>query len=465
MKIGLIAMSGIRAANEDLHRAGLTMPGVVERSRIVASMPSLSLLTLAAMTPPDIEVEYHEIHDLRTHGPLPDGFDLVAIASFTAQICDAYAVADSYRARGTAVVLGGLHVTAIPDEAMQHATAIAVGEGELTWPRIIADFRAGRLAGRYDPPAGQYCRLDEVPVPRFDLLDAQKYNRITLQTSRGCPHRCEFCASSILLTPHYRVKSVERVIEEIRAIKRIWPHPFLEFADDNSFVNRDHYKRLMRAMRDEDVRWFTECDISVAEEAELLHLMREAGCRQVLIGLESPTPRGLNRLELLRNWKLRKLHGYAAAIREIQSHGITVNGCFILGLDGEGPEVFDDIYRFVEDSGLFDVQITVMTAFPGTPLYARLLNAGRIIEPGAWRKCTLFDVNHLPTHMTAAELQQGMLNLAGRLYDPDFTYERRMRFVAALHTGRIPRGHGLTDEWEAGILDHSRRVLTPVNAE
>ena len=452
MKIGLIAMSGIRAASEDLNRAGLTMPGVVERSRIVASMPSLSLLTLAAMTPPDIGIEYHEIHDLRTHGPLPDGFDLVAIASFSAQIFDAYAVADAYRARGTAVVLGGLHVTALPDEALQHATAIAVGEGELTWPRIIADFKAGRLAGRYDPPSGQYCRLDEAPVPRFELLDPQRYNRITLQTSRGCPHRCEFCASSILLTPHYRVKSVERVIEEIRAIKRIWPRPFLEFADDNSFVNRDHYKSLMRAMRDEDVRWFTEADVSVAEDPELLHLMREAGCRQVLIGLESPTPRGLNKLELLRNWKRRKLPGYAAAIREIQSHGITVNGCFILGLDGEGPEVFEDIYRFVVDSGLFDVQITVMTAFPGTPLYARLLAAGRIIEPGTWQKCTLFDVNHVPTHMTAAELQQGMLELAARLYDPDFVYERRMRFIADLHAGRIPRGHGLTDEWEAGVL-------------
>lgn len=454
MKIGLIAMSGIRAASEELNRAGLTMPGVVERSRIVASMPSLSLLTLAAMTPDEIEVEYHEIHDLRSHGALPDGFDLVAIASFTAQIFDAYAVADAYRARGTAVVLGGLHVTAVPDEALTHATAIAVGEGELTWPRIIADFKAGRLGGRYDPPANQYCRLDEAPVPRFNLLDPQHYNRITLQTSRGCPHRCEFCASSILLTPHYRVKSVERVIEEIRAIKRLWPRPFLEFADDNSFVNREHYKRLMRAMRDEDVRWFTECDVSVAEEPELLNLMREAGCRQVLIGLESPTPRGLNRLELLRNWKFRKLPGYAAAIREIQSHGITVNGCFILGLDGEGPEVFDDIFRFVEESGLFDVQITVLTPFPGTPLYARLLRENRIIEPGAWQKCTLFDVNHVPTHMTASELQQGMLNLAGRLYEPDFVYERRMRFIADLHAGRIPRGHGLSEEWEAASLEH-----------
>ena len=445
-------MSGIRAASEELNRVGLTMPGVVERSRIVASMPSLSLLTLAALTPNDIEVEYHEIQDLRKAGALPQGFDLVAIASFSAQMHDAYTVARAYRAAGTAVVLGGLHVTAMPDEAMLHADAIAIGEGELTWPRILADFRCGKLGGRYAPPTHEHTHLDDAPIPRYDLLNPDQYNRITLQTSRGCPHRCEFCSSSILLTPQYRVKSVERVIQEVRAIKRIWPKPFLEFADDNSFVRREHYRHLMSALRAEDVRWFTETDISIAEDPELLHLMREAGCRQVLIGLESPTPRGLNRLELLRNWKLRKLPNYESAIEEIQSHGITVNGCFILGLDHEGPEVFDEIYDFVDRTGVFDAQITVLTPFPGTPLYDRLLRDGRILEPGAWHKCTLFDVNHVPTNMSPEALQRGMVELAGRLFNPDFVHARHMRFVESLHRGHVPRGPGLTEEWEAAVV-------------
>ncbi len=127
-------------------------------------------------------------------------------------------------------------------------------------------------------------------MPRFDLLAPEKYNRLTVQTSRGCPHRCEFCASSILLTPRYKVKPVEKVIAEIREIKKIWPKPFIEFADDNSFVHREHYKNLLRELAKEKLRWFTEADVNVANDDELLGLMRDSGCQQVLIGLESRPP-------------------------------------------------------------------------------------------------------------------------------------------------------------------------------
>lgn len=440
MRIGLIAMSGIRAENEELMNAGLTMPGVVERSRIVASLPSLSLLTLAALTPPEIEVEYHEIDDVRRRPDLPDGFDLVAIATFSAQVNDAYAVAARYRAQGVPVVMGGLHVTALPDEAQRHCDAVVVGEGELSWPTLVDDFRAGRLAKRYAPLPGQFFDLAAAPLPRFDLLDGLtpmpgRYNRITVQTSRGCPHLCDFCASSVLLTPRYAVKPVEKVIAEIRRIKQFWRRPFIEFADDNSFAHRAHCKALMRALIDERVHWFTEADISIADDPELLDLMRQAGCRQVLIGLESPSTRGLAGIEIKRNWKLRKHSTYAAAIHAIQSRGITVNGCFILGLDGDAEDVFDSIYDFVDRTALYDAQITVLTAFPGTPLYRRLKQEGRIIDDGAWSKCTLFDVNHVPLRMSPQRLQQGLLNLARRLYEPSFVEDRRRRFFAGVRHG------------------------------
>ena len=146
-------------------------------------------------------------------------------------------------------------------------------------------------------PPGMF-DLRDAPMPRFDLLDPEKYNRITVQTSRGCPHRCEFCASSVLLTPRYKLKPVEKVLGEIHAIKRLWSRPFIEFADDNSFVHVDHYKRLLRALEPEGLRWFTEADIRVAEDDELLGLMRDSGCQQVLIGLESPRGSGLGGLEL-----------------------------------------------------------------------------------------------------------------------------------------------------------------------
>jgi len=447
MRVGLIAMSGIRAANPELMKVGLTLPGVVERSRIVASMPSLSLLTLAAYLPPGTDVEYHEIEDIRARPDLPGDFDLVAIATYTAQVRDAYAVADRYRARGARVVMGGLHVKARPDEAAEHCDAIAVGEGELLWPTILADFARGSLKPRYETPPGVYFDLKDAPLPRFDLLNPDRYNRLTVQTSRGCPHLCDFCASSVLLTPRYTVKPVEKVLAEIRSIKSIWPRPFIEFADDNSFAMKGHYKKLLHAMKGEDVRWFTEADVSIADDPELLDLMRESGCRQVLVGLESPREQGLSGIELRGNWKLKVLPRYESAVREIQSRGITVNGCFILGLDGDTQATFDQIFDFADRVGLFEVQITVLTPFPGTPLYERLHREGRLLVPEAWDRCTLFDVNFVPQAMSPEQLQTGLVNLARRLYDPDNVHRRREKFFEQLHAARRTTGPGFPDEW------------------
>lgn len=431
MKILFIAMSGVRAHNPELTKLGLTLPGFVDRNRIIASLPSLSLLTLAGLTPPDFEVAYHEIADLKDSPDFPEA-DLVAISTFSAQAFEAYTVADHYRALGIPVVMGGLHVGAVPEEALKHCDCVVVGEGEPVWPQLLDDFRRGALRRQYrHEPYGSF-DLRTAPMPRFDLLDPNKYNRITVQTSRGCPHQCEFCASSILLTPLYKVKPVEKVVAEVREIKKIWPRPFIEFADDNSFVRPSHYKALLRELAKEDIRWFTETDVRVANDPELLALMRDAGCQQVLIGLESPGRGGLNGLELRGNWKARQLDHYQEAIARIQSYGITVNGCFILGLDGQTPEVFDDVLKFVRESGLYDVQITFLTAFPGTPLYERLKAEKRIIEEGRWDKCTLFDINFRPRDMTGAELQAGFLRLAEVLYSTEETQQRRRGFKARL---------------------------------
>ena len=445
MKIGLVAMSGVRVENAELNRVGVNLPGFVERSKVIASLPSLSLLTLAALTPAYIELDYREVRDQNEADALPGDYDLVAIATFSARALDAYRLAARFRERGTPVVMGGLHVTALPEEALAHGVIAVVGEAELTWPQLVEDFRHGRLQKEYRPTAGHSFDLADAPMPRFDLLDFARYNRIPIQTSRGCPHRCDFCASSILLTPRYTVKPVEKVLAEIRRVRDRWEHPFIEFADDNSFVLRPHYHRLLAALADEGIHWFTETDVAVADDDVMLDLMRESGCRQLLIGLESPVASGLDGLELRRNWKLGRLADYEAAVRRIQSRGITVNGCFVLGLDGQGPEIFDQIYDFVARTALFEVQITVMTAFPGTPLYRRLKQQGRILHDGAWNLCTLFDVNFVPTGMSPDALQQGLLDLARRIYDPGFVRERRQRFFRELKSRRLV-ARGLAQE-------------------
>ncbi len=443
LRIGFIAMSGVRAHNEELTRLGLTLPGFVNRNKIIASMPSLGLLTLAGLTPRHHAVRYLEIADLKAASSLPNDFDLVAISSFSAQIDEAYAVADWYRSHHIPVVMGGLHVTSVPDEAAQHATSVLVGEGEPLWPKIIQDAENESLQPIYTQEPDGLFDLRDAPMPRFDLLDPAKYNRLTIQTSRGCPHKCSFCASSILLTSKYKLKPVEKVIAEIHEIKKIWPKPFIEFADDNSFVHRTHYKELLRALAKEDLRWFTETDINVAQDEELLALMRDSGCQQILIGLESPGRSSLNGLELNSNWKARQQDHYKEAIARIQSYGVTVNGCFILGLDGDTPEVFDNVLAFVRDSGLYEVQVTFQTAFPNTPLYHRLKAEGRIIRDRAWELCTLFDINFEPKGMSVKELQSGFLRLVKVLYSDEETRQRRAGFRRRLrrsaHFGRAVR--------------------------
>ena len=431
-RIGFIAMSGVRAHNAELTQLGLTLPGFVDRNKIIASLPSLGLLTLAGLTPQPFEIAYHEIADLKKLPALPADFDLVALSTFTAQFYEACEVADFYRTHGVPVVMGGITASSLPDQTREHCASVVIGEGELLWPELLADFQRGGLKPFYRTP--REFDLADAPMPRFNLLNPRQYNRLTIQTSRGCPHRCEFCASSILLTPRYKVKPVEKVIAEIREIKKIWPRPFIEFADDNSFVHRAHYRALLRALAKEKLRWFTEADVRVADDAELLGLMRDSGCQQVLIGLESPRRASLRGVELKNNWKLHQQDFYRDAIAKIQSYGITVNGCFILGLDGDTPGVFDDVLAFVRESGLYEVQVTFQTPFPGTPLYARLKREGRILRERAWELCTLFDINFQPKNLGVAELQAGFLKLVKQLYSAEETRERRAQFKRRLKT-------------------------------
>jgi radical SAM superfamily enzyme YgiQ (UPF0313 family) len=427
MKIALVAMSGIRCCNEELLRLGLTLPGFVERSKTVAALPSLGLLTLAGMTPARHDIDYVEVPDLSRADAIPTDADLIAISSYSAQIGEAYELGDRLMAQGLTVVLGGPHVSALPDEASRHCDAVVVGEGESCWDRLLRDLEQGRLERAYGSLEGEF-DLARAPMPAFELLDIANYNRLTVQTSRGCPHRCEFCASSVLFCKSYKQKPVDRVVAEIGKILELWDRPFIEFADDNALVHRGYWKELLGKLSGERFRWFAETDLSVAEDGELLDLMRESGCAQLLIGLESPVEAGLPGLELNNDWKHRRWPRYREAIRRIQSHGITVNGCFVLGLDGHTPQIFDQVLEFVRASELYEVQVTFLTAFPGTPLHARLEREGRILNPGRWEMCTLFDVNYRPRGMSPEALEDGFKKLVAELYSDEFTNWRRSTF-------------------------------------
>ena len=441
MNIGLLAMSGIRAHDPELLELGLTLPGFVERSQQVASLPSLGLLQLAACTPSGHDLRYFEAESDGTEPPELYECDLVAISTFSAQIFEAYAIAGRLRAAGVKVAMGGLHVTSCPEEAGEHVDYLITGEGESVWPFVVAAAEAARAPCRFNARDFSPVDVRQLPVPRYDLLGDRPYNRFTVQTSRGCPWRCDFCASTVMLTELYRKRPVEHVIRDILAIQRVRPRPFIEFADDNTFVDKAWGRELCRQLAPLGLKWFTETDISVADDDELLELMAAAGCRQVLIGLESPERSDLEGMELRANFKARH-RDHAGALRKIQAHGITVNGCFILGLDDHTVDIFPKVLDFARAVPLYDVQITILTAFPGTPLHERLLAEGRILEPGRWELCTLFDVNYRPKRMSVEDLRSGIRWLTERLYNDECTEARRRPFFEGLRRDnrlRAPR--------------------------
>jgi radical SAM superfamily enzyme YgiQ (UPF0313 family) len=426
-RIAFVAMSGIRACDKELLEIGLTLPGFMERSKTIASLPSLGLLTLIGMTTADrFERSYHEVPSLAELRELPGPFDLVAISSLTAQIPEAYALAARFRAAGAKVIMGGLHVTALPEEAARHANAVVIGEGESVWPEVLDDFSRGALKPVYDARQRPF-DLADAPMPAFEMLDVARYNRITVQTSRGCPLKCSFCASSIQLTPKYKQKPVEKVIAEIDRIRELWRTPFLELADDNSFVNKRYWRALLPELAKRRIRWFTETDLSVADDEALLALLAKAGCVEVLIGLESATSEPLAAIDR-SGWKWKRAARALDNVRLIQSYGIRVNGCFIVGLDAQTERVFDEIFDFARKAELFDVQITMPTPFPGTPMYQQYAKEGRLTHPTDWERYTLFDLNFRPLGMTETQLVEGFRELAKRLYSQEFTQWRRDQF-------------------------------------
>jgi radical SAM superfamily enzyme YgiQ (UPF0313 family) len=161
-------------------------------------------------------------------------------------------------------------------------------------------------------------------------------------------------------------------------------------------------------------------------------MIHDSGCAQVLIGFESVSKSSLNGLEMRHNWKANQLHTYRQAINTIQSYGISVNGCFILGLDSHDQAIFDQVFNFVAQTGLHEVQITIQTPFPGTPLYSRLKQEDRILDHGAWQKCTLFDINYRPKNMSVGQLSDGFKMLSARLYSDECTQLRRSKFKQQL---------------------------------
>jgi radical SAM superfamily enzyme YgiQ (UPF0313 family) len=373
--------------------AGGFLGGVSKSGK--AGFARLSLTTVAALTPGDIDVRILDarVEDVDYNEPV----DLVGITGLTAEIPHAYEMADGFRKKGVKVVMGGVHVSALPDEALRHADSVVVGEAELVWNKLIEDFKAGTLKQVYK--ADNFIDMKSMSIPRRSLLDYDMYTSFsTLQATRGCPFKCDFCTVTTFFGNSYRCRPVEDVINEVKGL----PDKKLFFVDDNIVGRPGYAKELMKALIPLKIKWGSQGSITIAKDDELLTLFSKSGGSYIFIGFESISPDNLN--DMHKGWN--KIENYEKAIKKIHDAGIDIVGSFIVGLDNDDVSSFRNLLSFVMRNKIDYAQFQILTPLPGTNLYKRFEKEGRISD-GDWSKYHTGSVVFNPLLMRAGELQDG----------------------------------------------------------
>ncbi len=365
----------------------------------------LSLPVVAAETPAGWDVS---IHDARVNPPDYDSHvDLVGITGFTAEIPSAYEIADNFRKKGIKVVMGGIHVSALPQEALRHADSVVVGEAESVWAGLIEDFARGALKPIYH--ADKFCGMVDMPLPRRDLLNRGMYISCfnTMQATRGCPFNCAYCAVTAFFGNKYRTRPIAQVIDEI---KQFDTRDFF-FVDDNIIGKIGYAKELFKALIPLKRVWGGQATISIANDDELLSLYAKSGGKYVFIGFETLSEANLAKMN--KSWNAPD--AYQQAIERIHAAGINILGSFMFGLDGDDINVFDRTFDFIMKYKIDAVQFNILTPFPGTRLYDAMEKEGRIIDHD-WAKYHTGEVVFRPKGMSADELQQGYFRIFRKTY-------------------------------------------------
>ncbi len=386
-------------------------------------IPNLALLTLAAYLPSSWDVHFIEedyISEEKADEILfMQGYDLALISIVNYTALRGYEIGDRLCQKGIYTVIGGLHASALPDEAALHAHTVVIGEGEEIIGEFVKDFLNNTPKNLYK--CSSPVDLTRIPPARYDLIpNPSRYNKMPVFATRGCPHNCDFCCFPSLYGRKFRHKTVDQVIGDIRHIMKIHPEPYIHFCDENLLCDTAFAKELLTAMIPLDISWECFCDIGIAEDEELLRLLKKSGCEDLLIGLETADP---NVMKDVDPWKFEKLKRYKEYIRKIQSMRLPVTGLFILGFDNDDADVFRKVRDFIASAGLFDMDFAVLTPIPGSRLYDRLDKEGRIISKN-WNKYTWTHVNFQPMHLTPQQLQEGLLWLFSQFADPGMLMKR-----------------------------------------
>ncbi len=373
---------------------------------IAFKFPLLSTSLLAGLTP--LHHQIRIIDESLTEIDFNQEVDLVAITAMTPLALRGYEIADEFRRRGKKVVIGGIHASWLPEEAKAHCDSVAMGEADEIWMEMLEDAEKGTMKLFYRQKART--DLSRLPIPRRNLFPPKGYLFHNLiQTTRGCPYDCEFCSVTALHGRTYRMRPVSEVEKEIQSLERSKGYIF--FVDDNIVGNLSHARELLHMLSRYRLRWVSQGPIHIAEDEEIVSLMARAGCHGLFIGFESLREENLD----LMGKRINRIEAYEKGIRRLHDAGIGVYGSFVFGYDYDDPSVFDEFLEFAGQNRIEGAFLPILTPFPGTRIYQRLKQEGRLFTED-WSKYDMATVVFQPKRMTVQELQEGFWKVNRSFY-------------------------------------------------
>jgi radical SAM superfamily enzyme YgiQ (UPF0313 family) len=382
-------------------------------------MEPLAPAVLAGLTGPGVEITFHD--DRMESIPYDEPTDLVAISVETYTARRAYQIASEYRKRGVPVVMGGFHATLVPEEVSDYAESILIGEAETLWPKLIEDFRNGRLRRVYRR-AGRPS-LDGLKLDR-SIFSGKRYLPIGLvEAGRGCQFRCEFCAIQSYFKSTQTRRPAQEIVEEVSRLNK----KLVFFVDDNITSNIEEAKEFFRALIPLNIRWVSQASINAAHDEEFLRLIKASGCQGLLIGFESLNPQNLKRMHKGFN---QMKGGYEVALANLRRHGIRLYVTFILGYDDDSVDTFEETLEFAMKHRFYMVAFNHLTPFPGTPLYRRLEDEGRLTYDKWWLdpEYRYGMVPFEPRGMSAEEVRLRCIEARARFYSYPSMFKRSLDF-------------------------------------